>query len=206
MIKYILIDIDGTLMDTKGAFYKSLNKTLAHFGIEETHIDTLFGLSADEALKVLNLSHNPNIKEYWENSFAVECSKTQLYDGIEEMIRTLHREGIRFYIVTSRSRCTVIPLLESTFLHDFILGYVSAEDTVLHKPHPEPIFSALITLNAKADEAIYIGDTVWDCIAAKKAGISFAQAAWNKDASNTSYDIIFHHPFEVITFIGGINK
>lgn len=202
MIKNILIDVDGTLMDSKDAFYKSLNETLCAYGIEETHDSSLFGMSAQQALQMLRVKPVQEIKNHWERLFAFECARTAFYSGIEEMMKTLSKKGIRFYIITSRSRCTVAPLCCDSLLSAYIDGYIAAEDTEFQKPSPEPILKALTMLNANKDETIYIGDTFHDYCAAAAAGILFGQAGWNKSANNTSYNMLFNHPAEIITFIG----
>ena len=210
MIKNILMDVDGTLLDTKDCFYRSLKKTLQEYGMESMFDESTFGMSVDQALKAMCIQSIPGIKERWEHLFEIECEHVNFYDGMEETMSVLSQNQIRIVIVTSRSRCTAQPLCECSVLSPYIEGYVAAEDTILHKPNPEPIFKAIDLLEAKKEETIYIGDSFWDYCAASSAGIRFGHAGWNKDSQNKSYDMVFYHPLEMIALIGegndGISK
>ena len=204
MIKNILLDVDGTLMDTENAFYISLNKTLRLYGIHKSYDSALFGMSTIQVIDSLKIQSIVGFKEQWENLFATECEKLDFYPGIEEMIRALSNRAIHFYIITSRSRNTVVKLFDNYVINTFIDGAITAEDTEFHKPNPEPIIRALAILKARKDETIYVGDTFSDYSAASAAGILFGQAGWNKSAINDSYDMVFYHPSELITLFGGM--
>ena len=57
MRKYILMDIDGTLVNTKEQFYTSLGETLSHFGIQAEMTPELFGMSVNQALQALQVTN-----------------------------------------------------------------------------------------------------------------------------------------------------
>lgn len=69
MISDLLVDVDGTLVDTRSIFYTSLNDTLKKYHISETNDQTLFGMSVDQTLKKLHLESYLEIKRDWEECF-----------------------------------------------------------------------------------------------------------------------------------------
>lgn len=204
MIKCILMDVDGTLMDTKDIFYHSLKETLNNYKLNKDIDSSLFGMSVDQVLNILGIDSVLGIKEYWEKAFAEECQHSTFYSGIEAMMRALTEKGIIFFIVTSRSHCTVNSICNESELSPYISGCIAAEDTQLHKPNPEPIIKALEITKSKPEETLYVGDTYQDYKAASAAGIRFGFAGWNKNAVNENYTIVFRFPEDIIDMIGEI--
>ena len=203
MIKCILLDVDGTLMDTKEAFFNSLNSTLKKYNIIKKTEESLFGMSVEQVLNKLEINMVSGIKEYWERTFVKECKHSAFYTGVEDMLHDLKEKGVVIYIVTSRSHCTVDSICNDSKISPYIDGCIAAEDTVFHKPHPEPIIKALEKTNSNIHETLYIGDTYQDFQAASAAGVSFGFAGWNKEAVNENYEIVFSLPTEVNSLIGG---
>ncbi|NLN48115.1 MAG: HAD-IA family hydrolase, partial [Clostridiales bacterium] len=83
-------------------------------------------------------------------------------------------------IVTSKRKILARRGLEIFNLQDYFSGIIGYEDTDKHKPNPDPINKALSLLNAKPEEAIMIGDSVFDIKCAKNAGIKSAFVSWSE--------------------------
>jgi len=69
--------------------------------------------------------------------------------------------------------------LEKYKLKEYFDAIVTADDTDKHKPDPEPVYIALRKLNAKAEESIMIGDTKFDILSAKRAGVKSVLVDWS---------------------------
>ena len=65
-----------------------------------------------------------------------------------------------------------------TGLQKYMKSVVLAEDTINHKPHPEPLLKAIEELGIEAKDAVYVGDTIADYRATRMAGMDFAFALW----------------------------
>jgi HAD superfamily hydrolase (TIGR01549 family) len=158
-------------------------------------------MSVDQVLSKLNIQSIPKAKKMWEDSFAELCSRHGFYPGIEEMVKSVHENGLLIYILTSRSHCTADPLCNDSAISSYIDGCVAAEDTTHHKPDPEPVRKVLGITGIKPEEAIYIGDTNQDYQAAKAAGVCFGLAGWNKNTVGVNYDYLLERPEDVLQYI-----
>jgi HAD superfamily hydrolase (TIGR01549 family) len=201
MLTSVLIDVDGTLINTKNIFYSSLNKTLKKYNIPETNDPTLFGMSVDQALGKLKIGYNIKLKDDWELLFSEMSIEAGFYDGIIEMAKTLDSKGVKIVIITSRGHSTADPICDDSELSPYISGCIAAEDTKEHKPNPAPILKAIIDYEIDVEKTLYIGDTLQDYQAASAASIPFAWAGWNSDVNVDEGFMVFHNPLDVVHLI-----
>lgn len=196
--KYILMDIDGTLVNTKEQFYTSLGETLSHFGVEAEMTPELFGMSVNQALQALQVTNIAEAKEFWETRFAELCEQAPFFPGIPEAVEELCRDGRQLIVITSRSHCTADPMCLYSPLAPYICCCIAAEDTPRHKPNPDPILKALALYNIDPKDTIYIGDGYHDYMASRAAGVAFGFAGWNEDAvCHEEYANVFSKPAEL---------
>jgi HAD superfamily hydrolase (TIGR01509 family) len=179
MIKCVLFDLDGTLIQTTEIILDAFRVTFKKFFPELTLTDetytnmlgqtlfTTFGYYADSKEKVDEM-----VAFYRLYSNDLIEQGLQAYPGAEETLRYLKKKKIKVGIVTSKMRHVATHHLELTHLLEWIDGIIGYEDVTEHKPSPEPIQKALALLQAKEEETIYVGDHENDIIAAQKAGIS----------------------------------
>ena len=202
MLKMILLDIDGTMMDTEEIFYRSLQQTLDAFSISSVPDGSLFGMSVDQVLSKLDVPSPQKVKAYWETVFAEACRHHDFYPGIAEMAKAAYDRGLILYILSSRSHCTADPICEDSVIAPYISGCIAAEDTIRHKPDPEPVLKALAITGLQPDQVIYIGDTIQDYQAAHAAGIPFGLAGWNGRTAGVDCDYLFGRPEEILGLAG----
>ncbi|MEG0450304.1 MAG: HAD hydrolase-like protein, partial [Lysinibacillus sp.] len=76
-------------------------------------------------------------------------------------------------------------------------------DTEKHKPHPEPLLVCLEGLHATKNEAVYIGDSIYDMQCANSAGVKFALALWGSKTTNgfESADYVLNAPKDILNII-----
>ncbi len=180
MIKALLFDCDGTLVDsetlsagaTDYAFRRILKRPLT-----EEESKRLLGRPANKILEEWFQETGKEIFEEATNYFVETMNKVKPYDGIEDMLHFFSRK-LRMAIVSSSSKEIVMRMLIATKLSSYFEFIVGHEDTDKHKPNPEPILEAIKRLKIKHDECIYIGDQPYDIMAAREAGVKVIGVTW----------------------------
>ena len=102
----------------------------------------------------------------------------KVFPGIREAVKRLKERGFRLGIVTSKTRREYANEFPQFGVDKFFDVIVTADDTVEHKPCPEPLLKYLERAGANRERALYIGDSIHDLRAAKAAGVDFALAEW----------------------------
>lgn len=178
MIKAILFDIDGVLLDSFEAnlkFFQDLMTKTGYRPPSREEFSSIFHLSLLDSIKVLT-SNAPEkeIKRIWEigrgREVEYDTKLLKMPEGVEQVIKDLGKSYL-IGIVTSRVRESVYESPKLAKLQKYFRVAVSYQDTINHKPHPEPLFFAVQKLRVKPEECIYIGDVENDIKAARVAGM-----------------------------------
>lgn len=193
MYKYILFDLDGTLVDTNDLILKSFKHTykkhlnrdipeeeiLKNFG--EPLIITLERYSKEDAKEMF--------KTYIGYNEVIHDQHIKGFPGTKECLKELKELGCKLSIVTSKRKELAVRGLEIFDLLQYFDEIVALEDTVLHKPNPEPVLKALEKLNSldKKNEALMVGDSKFDILSAANAGVKSVLVNWSlaTEAQNT---------------------
>jgi hypothetical protein len=93
-----------------------------------------------------------------------------LYAGIDRLLRDLSGAGVAVAAATSKRRASAEIAAGLTGLSSHLDVLVTMEDTVVHKPDPEPLLLAVNRLGATPDQAVYVGDAIVDVQDARNAG------------------------------------
>lgn len=178
MIKAVIFDIDGVLLDSFEANLKFYQNLLVHYGYQpptRKEYPALSHLSLWDTIKNLTgLTSDEDIKPIWETGKNREVKYPiellQLPEKAESVIAALNKNYL-LGIVTSRVRKSVYEFSKLAAMKKYFPVVVSCDDTVNHKPHPEPLLLAAQKLGVKPEEAVYIGDAESDLLAARGAGM-----------------------------------
>ncbi len=176
-VKAVLFDMDGTLIDSSEANIRYFQDLIESFGYqrpEKEQIEALLHLTSLDLIKNL-LPNEPEerVKEIWRRGSEIYpryIKYIKLKPGARKVIETLSRK-YKLGVVTSRRRKSTNLILEKYELKRFFKVVITFEDYTNPKPNPEPILKALEKLRVGASKAVYIGDTLADFEAAKKAGV-----------------------------------
>lgn len=173
MIKTILFDLDGTIINTPKLIMESFKyaiNTHTNYKLKDDEITNVLGQTLDMAFEPFakDLNHlNKMIQSFRKYSYENE-NLMSLYDDVHLVLETLKEKGYKLGIVTSKSEKIALKNLKDFKLKKYFSCIVTYNDTVLHKPNKEPLIHALKLLNSNELEAIYIGDHENDI----KAGIN----------------------------------
>ena len=178
MIKAVIFDIDGVLMDSFPANLKFFQDLMVKNGYtpptaEEYKLIFYYDmLSAIKAL--INSNNETEVKKIWE----MGRNREVLYDislattpaNMPETVKELS-QIYKLGLVTSRVRETTFADLTLAKLREYFGVVISYQDTTNHKPHPEPLLLAASKLEVKPAKCVYIGDVENDIICARAAGM-----------------------------------
>lgn len=174
MIKAVLFDLDGTLINTNKLVINSFKHTFnVHLQKEvpEEEIIKTFGEPLSDTLK----RYDPNnfqelIKTFQEYNSKMHDSLAEEFDGIQDGLYSLKNKGLLLGVVTSKRRVMAERGLKLFNMYDCMDVIVTPEDTKIHKPNPEPIYKACKLLNIVPQEVIMVGDSNNDILCGKNAG------------------------------------
>lgn len=205
MYKYIIFDIDGTLLDTEFAVLTSLQKLVLeelnkHMSFEELRF--ALGIPGEVTLEKLKISNVSACNNKWNEYINDNFQQVKVFDKIEEALAALSKMGISMGIVTSKTK----EEFQNDFVHFGLDQYfelvVCADDTEKHKPNPEPILKLIEQAGIDNSKAIYIGDTKYDMECAYSAGIDFALALWGAKSSNgITANYILEDPKQILELV-----
>lgn len=205
MFKYVIFDVDGTILDTEKAILKSLQKVLKEEGKNYQLEDLRFalGIPGIETLKKLNVTDLERVHPKWSETVLEFSHEVSVFQDLENVIKTLSESPVRTGIVTSKTKQELINEFEPFGLSSFFEYTICASDTEKHKPHPEPLLTCLDGLNANQDETIYIGDSIYDMQCAKSAGVKFALALWGSKTTEgfESVEFVLKEPKAILDLI-----
>lgn len=176
MIKAVLFDLDGTLLDTNELIYKSFNYILnerLNMNIPKEDITKLYGEPIETSLKRFFSNEEDiinTIKEYRKYNLEHHDNMCKAFDGVIELLKSLKSKNIKIAIVTSKRKDMAMRGLKISNILEYVDVIMSPEDTDKHKPDPQPAIRACEKLNVKPEEAIMVGDSSYDLLCGKDAG------------------------------------
>ncbi|MBP2000599.1 HAD superfamily hydrolase (TIGR01549 family) [Paenibacillus shirakamiensis] len=205
MYNTIIFDVDGTLIDTERAVIGSLQKMLiADYSrhMEADELNFVLGIPGADSLPKLGIADIHLANERWNFFMKDFLISIEVFDEVEEVLRTLQRRQISQGIVTSKTKTELRDDFEPMGLSKYLTHTVCADDTELHKPHPEPLLKFLRISGTPAHQAIYIGDTIYDYQCARDAGVHFGLASWGcRQPEGIQADHIFQTPMDILRII-----
>jgi pyrophosphatase PpaX len=178
----VLFDLDGTLIDSGAMILASMKHAArAVLGREvpdEQILAAVGGPGLVEQMRALDSSRvDELVQSYREHNEPLHAD-LRACAGVEGMLARLDAEGRRLGIVTAKRRATIRLAFDVLPIEAYFDVVVGSDDTTRQKPHPEPILRALELLEARPEEAAYVGDSPFDVRSAKAAGVGAIAVTW----------------------------
>jgi len=179
-VKAVLLDLDGTFIDSVGVLVRSFKEAFSKFNIdiEEGEIRKFIGLPRREIVRRI-LEKRPDVdveavlKERERIYEAIWRRETRIVPEALLFVKMARKKGMKTALVTSSSRRRVQKILDHFGIHDLFDCVITADEVEKGKPDPEPILKALDCLGVGVEDAIFVGDSDYDEEAAERAGIRF---------------------------------
>ncbi len=188
----VMIDVDGTLVDSNDAHATSWVEALAQHGytVPFETIRRAIGMGGDNLLpSVVGLDKDSpdgqRISKTRDKIFMEQyLPKLAPFPKVREMVQRMQDAGLKLAIASSSSPEQLDALLKIARVDDLIETHVSSGEAKNSKPDPDIIQVALKKLGMKAHEAVMLGDTPYDIVSASKAGaatIALRSGGWDSD-------------------------
>lgn len=208
-LRGILLDIDGTLVDSNDAHARAWVDALSEESIEVpfAKVRRLIGMGGDKLLpSVSNISEDTpqgqklskRRKEVFREKYLPTLKPTP---GAQDLLVHLKSRGFRLIVATSAKKDELTPLLKVCGGDRLVDLATTSDDADNSKPDPDIIYSALQLGELNPAEVVMLGDTPYDISAAGKAKvkvIAFRSGGW-KDQDLDGALAIYDHPADLLT-------
>lgn len=186
MVKQVIFDLDGTLIDSADSIIKSLQKTLSENKIQPIlQLEkSIIGPPLESTLKKITGFEDPSIiaclirdfKASYDDNY---CKEATPYEGVDEMLRLLHRHSVVIHIATNKRAIPTKKILDYLSWASLFKS-VYTVDMVTPKYISKKVMlsSMLKKNNLTPKETIYIGDINTDYFAANENGMGFIFVQW----------------------------
>lgn len=180
MIKAVLFDMDGVLIDAKDWHYDALNRALGHFGYtisREAHLSTFDGLPTRRKLKMLSQARGlpEGLHEFLnalKQSYTIEISsqKCKPVFNHQKALSRLFDRGYKMACCSNSVRGSVEAMMELSGLASCLELLVSNEDVENSKPAPDMYLKAMAAFGVKPEECLILEDNDHGIQAARASG------------------------------------
>jgi HAD superfamily hydrolase (TIGR01509 family) len=175
----VLFDVDGALVDTNYLHAVTWWETFRQYGyyVPMVRIHRSIGMGSDKLLDHLlpdNRDHglDDELRSTHTALYAPYWPRLRAFDGAAELLRACAYQGLRVVLASSASEREMQALRATIDAEDAITAVTSASDAQESKPAPDIVEIALQRAEVDPEAAVFVGDTVWDVQACKKAGLA----------------------------------
>ena len=197
-LRAVLVDLDGTLMDTAPDIAMAANRMRADFGMAPLPVERVaayVGKGVEVLVhRVLTETMDRKVDEatfargyasFFGHYHAVNGDAAVLFDGARSALTQLRAAGLHLACVTNKARAFTVPLLDRMQVAESFDIVVAGDDVREKKPHPALLLAACERLGVVPAQAAMIGDSINDALAAQAAGmpIVLVETGYNEGES-----------------------
>jgi len=183
--KLLIFDLDGTLIDSSADISKALNYAFQPYGTPEVGLAETIALIGEGLTRLIGkvieekapgLDQSLVLKRFLEYYTRHLADNTRPYPGVERVLEGLSRYGKA--VVSNKLEALTIKVLEAVHLLSYFEYIVGADTAAEKKPSPLPILTVLAHFEVRPDEALLIGDSIYDIEAGFAAGVRTVAAMY----------------------------
>jgi phosphoglycolate phosphatase len=215
MIRTILFDLDGTLLDTAPDLAYALNQLRIEHSLDPLPYEKIRPVVSHGGRALIKLGFNiseadeqyASLRQRLLDIYRENIARhTTLFPGMQEVLEHIESHGLLWGVVTNKPAWLTEPLLKALKLMDRSTCVVSGDTTNNSKPHPEPMLHACQLSNSKVAECLYVGDAQRDIEAGKEAGMHTLAALYgyieeDDDINRWGADAIIDKPEDIISWL-----
>ena len=182
-IKAVVIDLDGTLLDTAPDLARAAELMMAELGLPAVPVETVktyIGNGVSRLVKRVltgDMDAEPDaalfdkaIAIYQRHYGEHVADLSRPFPGVVEGLKAMKEAGYRLACITNKAEQFTVPLLLATHLHGYFELILSGDTLPKRKPDPLPLLHACERFGIQPNELLLIGDSLNDTQAARAAG------------------------------------
>ena len=180
MPKAAIFDLDGTLLDSVDLHALAWHEAMAKFGHDVTfeQVRSQIGKGGDKLIPVFlsadeQRDHGKEMEEWRGERFKTAyLPLVRPFSAVPDLLRRVRNAGVQVAIASSAKKDELDRYLDIARIADLVDVKTSSDDVEESKPAPDIFEVVLKKLNIEGSDAVAIGDTPYDAVAAGKAGIA----------------------------------
>lgn len=217
-MKLVLFDCDGTLVDSAATIHETMRRTFLHFNKPEPALSAtkaIMGLTLDIA--IARMDGKPHVDDealamtaHYKSLFTVvrqapDYKEAPLFDGIRTVVERLAAEDtILMGAVTGKSRRGLDSMMDVHGFRPYFKVSRTADDCP-SKPHPSMVIECCDEMGMRPEQAIVIGDAIYDMQMAKSAGAKAIGVSWGSATADqlmaSGADAVVHETNALLSYI-----
>ena len=181
-VRAVLFDLDGTLLDTIADLADASNRMLEELGrprrtLEQIHsfvgkgLPNLVRRCMTEGAQANEGEIEAAIACFRRHYAEVNGVSTRIYPGVIETLDAMREMGLALACVTNKAEAFTLPLLERMGIGKYFGAVVSGDSLPVKKPDPAMLHHACSILGVTSSDALMVGDSANDALAARAAGM-----------------------------------
>ncbi len=176
MIKLVIFDLDGVLVEAKNIHFEAFNKALGEYAITwDEHLSIYDGLKTNQKLDMLH-ERKGLPKEYftgiWNNKqkYTLEAlANLEKDENLYSTIQNLSLDGYKLAVCSNSIRKTILTVLSKLGIIEFFDLILSNEDVKNSKPHPEIYWKAISEMSCLPEETLIVEDSPYGLLSASRS-------------------------------------
>ncbi|NJS37305.1 MAG: phosphoglycolate phosphatase [Brachymonas sp.] len=191
-IEAVIVDLDGTMVDTLGDFEVALNRMLADFelpAVDRAFIEATVGKGSEHLIRstldfvqkeqvaginaarsaTQSIAYESAWKSYQSHYLACNGQASEVYVGVREGLQALQARGLKMACLTNKPLAFAQPLLKAKGLDGFFSHVFGGDSFEKKKPDPLPLLKTCEALGSLPKRTLMIGDSSNDAQAAHAA-------------------------------------
>jgi len=187
VVKAVIFDLDGTLVDSAGDLQAAANRLLRHNGLPELDLATVTGFIGNGIARLVErcLVHHgelspearaemPEQVARFKRFYAEEGHRrTRLMPAAESALRRLAASGVALGLCTNKDTGPALEILRRLRVERLFTAVVGGDSGLAKKPEPAPLLACVSTCGVRLEEAVFVGDSETDAHTARHAGLPF---------------------------------
>jgi HAD superfamily hydrolase (TIGR01509 family) len=201
MVKLVIFDLDGVLVEAKNIHYDALNEALGKYSISwQEHLSTYDGLKTTQKLQMLTEQKGLPIEDHdviWDTKQHITLQKLKELkpnQTLQSVMDALVNDGYKIAVCSNSIRKTVLTVLSKLGIMEFMDYIISNEDVQNSKPHPEMYWRAISKMGCLPEETLIVEDSPYGLLAASR---SKAHVLRVKNPTEVTYTNIFKKLTEI---------